>query len=517
MNKLTLLLAAATITVAASANAANITKANNSDSLDLATSWTGGVAPTTADVAQFDTSIIGTGTNTYSLGADVTWNQIRVDRTTATAGGLEIIQGAQTITLSGATGILLNSGVGASLQIDSNISLGATQSWVNGNNGGGRVITVNGNVNLNTFTLTASAGAAAASINVAGAISGTGGVTAGNNNVTLTLTGANSYTGSTSLSAGVIRVTGSGVLGGTAGSSTTAGNIFFTGATNNATALEFQTSANLGVASQIRFSNTTGTAGQGGILRYTGTTAQTLTQTLFCDTSIGMRVESNSVGGSLNLNGTFSGTNRPLYLGGTGTGNNTLTQAFVGTTGALNKYGTGTWSLAGTNTYSGGTTVSGGTLITGNTSALGNGSAAVTVNAGTLQIGNGTANTVTLGSGANLVIATGATLKFFAADSAIALQGAGSYTLGNSTLDLNGLFNAAGTYQLISGGNAAGGTQGALSFLNFDSTNFSAAFSGGNLVVSAVPEPSTYGLIGAGALAAVAFVRRRRKAAGIAA
>ena len=36
------------------------------------------------------------------------------------------------------------------------------------------------------------------------------------------------------------------------------------------------------------------------------------------------------------------------------------------------------------------------------------------------------------------------------------------------------------------------------------------------LTVSAVPEPSTYGLIGAGALATVALVRRRRKASGLA-
>ena len=34
------------------------------------------------------------------------------------------------------------------------------------------------------------------------------------------------------------------------------------------------------------------------------------------------------------------------------------------------------------------------------------------------------------------------------------------------------------------------------------------------LTATAVPEPSTYGLLGAGALAAVAFVRRRRKFAG---
>ena len=38
-----------------------------------------------------------------------------------------------------------------------------------------------------------------------------------------------------------------------------------------------------------------------------------------------------------------------------------------------------------------------------------------------------------------------------------------------------------------------------------------------NMQFSVVPEPSTYGLIGAGALASVAFVRRRRKLAGKAA
>jgi autotransporter-associated beta strand protein len=191
-------------------------------------------------------------------------------------------------------------------------------------------------------------------------------------------------------------------------------------------------------------------------------------------------------------------------------GNGSLRIGSAGITGT----GTQAVTLTGANTYTGATTIANGTLITGHASALGNGSAAVTVNGGVLQIGNGTANSVTLGAGANLVIANGATLKFFAADSAIGLQGAGSYTLGNSTLDLNGAFNAAGTYHLISGGNSGAGTQGTLSFSNFDNTNFTAAFASGDLVVTAVPEPSTYGLIGAGALAAVAFVHRRRKVAG---
>ena len=54
--------------------AATRTKANNADNLNLGSSWTNGVVPGSADVAQFDSTI--TGPLALSLGADTAWNQI---------------------------------------------------------------------------------------------------------------------------------------------------------------------------------------------------------------------------------------------------------------------------------------------------------------------------------------------------------------------------------------------------------------------------------------------------------
>jgi autotransporter-associated beta strand protein len=56
-----------------------------------------------------------------------------------------------------------------------------------------------------------------------------------------------------------------------------------------------------------------------------------------------------------------------LYLGGTGTGDNTLATAFTGT-GGLTKRDAGTWILTGTNTYTGDTTVMDGVLTVSGTS-----------------------------------------------------------------------------------------------------------------------------------------------------
>jgi hypothetical protein len=52
-------------------------------------------------------------------------------------------------------------------------------------------------------------------------------------------------------------------------------------------------------------------------------------------------------------------------------------------------------------------------------------------------------------------------------------------------------------------------------FSNLDGGGDNLRWAPANMQFTAVPEPSTYGMMGAGALAAVAFVRRRRKLAGI--
>lgn len=430
----------------------------------------------TADTLHFAESGVGTsGTVSLTTGSSISVGAVRLDRTGAagTLGNVVIgtVGDGFTLTLNGNTdysdsstsGIVLNSGTPnlSALTINTNIALGASQQWVNGRNSGGG-LTVNGAVNLGANTLSFFA-VTGATTTVNGNITGTGGLATNTGTGTTVLTSANGYTGSTALANGVLRVTGTGTLGGTSGSSTTAGNIFFTGATNNATALEFENAANLGAASQIRFSNGSGTAGQGGILRYIGTTDTTITKTLYCDTSIGLRIESDSVGGSLNVIGTFSQSNRPLYLGGTGTGDNTLTQSFTGS-GALTKYGAGKWILAGSNSYSGGTIINAGTLVAGvgdtstTVSAFGGSSRAVSLGdttgsnntslliGGAFTVGNtitvqtgSTGNTITLGgSTAAASSFTGASI-FLGSAGGVAVKDATFVAATGGSVDFTGI------------------------------------------------------------------------------
>ncbi len=230
------------------------------------------------------------------------------------------------------------------------------------------------------------------------------------------VTGANTYTGATVINQGTLRVSGTGVLGGATGSTGDESNIWFTSSNANAS-LEFETVANLGPADQIRFRNTGGTAGQGGALVYIGTTNQTLGKTLQCDSSVGIRLESNSVGGSLTVNGAFSQSNRGLYLGGTGTGDNTLAIAFAGS-GGLTKRGAGTWLLTAANTNTGGVTVEAGTLQVGAGSTTGSIAGNASVSGGaTLAFNRSDAVTYAgiVGGGGNLRKAGGGTLTLSAA------------------------------------------------------------------------------------------------------
>ncbi|NCX98890.1 MAG: hypothetical protein EBX35_10045, partial [Planctomycetia bacterium] len=275
---------------------------------------------------------------------------------------------------------------------------------------------------------------------------------------TQVLAGANTYTGTTTINQGTLKLTGTAVLGGAAGSTADANNIVF-GQSLDSGVLEFDSVANLGPADQIRFRNTGGTAGLGGALVYVGGSAETLSKTIQCDTSIGIRIESNSTGGSLTVNGPFIQTNRGIYLGGSGTGNNTLASVFTGT-GGLTKRGVGTWILSGVNTYSGNTTIEQGSLaFAADQSVTGGlvfGAANGATNNGGLDLGVGsatfasllvrtnsaTANTVTIGSGKTLTVTGAFTLGYDAAGgtgatrSNLTVSGAGAMSLTGTTVTI---------------------------------------------------------------------------------
>jgi len=363
----------------------------------------GGSLTIEADIAIANTQTFVASRNlTISGGVDLGANTLRF----WPAGGTTTVSGAISGTggisrVQSGTGSLVLSGVNTFTGNINNSTSGIITISGAGQIGGGSyagTIATTGQLNVNT----------SADQTLSGVISGIGGNIYKLGSGTLTLTAANTYTNYTAVGQGTLRVTGSGVLGGSSGSTADTGNIWFTSA-NSGGRLEFETVANLGAADQVRFRNTGGTTGNGGGLVYIGSTNQTLSKTLQCDSSIGIRLESDSVGGSLTFNGSLSQTNRSLFLGGTGTGNNTFATAFTGS-GVLTKRDAGTWILSAANTYSGATTISGGTLLVngslGNTSGVSVASGAVLGGTGSMSATISGAGLVSPGNSPGITTAT---------------------------------------------------------------------------------------------------------------
>ncbi len=98
--------------------------------------------------------------------------------------------------------------------------------------------------------------------------------------------------------------------------------------------------------------------------------------------------------------GTLSSSNRSITLGGTNTGDNTISGAIIDNIGgsggkvSVTKSGTGTWVLAGANSYSNGTSLNAGVLKIGGDHVLpsGAGKSNVNVNGGANTSSRGTLN-----------------------------------------------------------------------------------------------------------------------------
>ena len=259
------------------------------------------------------------------------------------------------------------------------------------------------------------------------------------------VSGNNTYTGATVINQGTLVVSGSGALGGASGLTTDEGNIWFTSANANAS-LHFETVANLGPADQVRFRNTGGTIGNGGALVYIGTGNETVSKTLQCDSSIGIRLESDSVGGSVTFDGSFSQSGRALFLGGTGTGNNTLATALT-TGSSMTKRGTGTWVLSAANTYTGATAVESGTLLVngslGNTSGVSVASGGVLGGSGSMAATISGAGLVSPGNSPGITTAT-AVDPTGGLDFALEFTATGSPSYSNTSASVNDVLRLTG-------------------------------------------------------------------------
>jgi autotransporter-associated beta strand protein len=390
--------------------------------------WTGGGATTnwsdpgnwggTAPVAG-DSLVFGSGatqlTSTNDFAPGTQFNSV-------TLGGSGYTIGGNGIALIG--GLDASAATGANAW-DVDTTLISNQTLNAGS--GAAALTVGGNLNTAGFTLTVAGGNG--SVEVDGAVSGSGGLVE-NNAGTLILGGspANTYTGATLVEQGTLLLSKS--AGNAVGGPLTVGG-------GSATALARLTASNqLGGAAVTVASPGTldlnGNSDAVGTLTLNGGTVTTEAGTL-------------TLGGGVTDTGTSSISGN-LALG-TGAGaftvnaSGTLTvSAAIGGAAGLTASGPGTLVLSGANTYGGGTTLAGGTLSLGTSSALGTGT--LTLNGGILTASGGAlslANALTVGG--NVTFGGSNALTF---GGPVTLTGSRTLTVNNSSTTLAGAVGESG-------------------------------------------------------------------------
>jgi autotransporter-associated beta strand protein len=384
-----------------------------------------------------------TGSNTYTGITTVSGNSILNIQNNTALGGT-------------ANGTTVASG--SALQLQNNITITGETLTLNGSGPGGntgilRNISGNnewqGNITLSAASRIHSD---SGNLTLSGIISGANNLTIGGTSVVI-LSGANTYSGTTSIIGGTLSI--------------------------NTLADSADSSVGNGTGSI-----SLGSGGSAGTLLYTGTGSST-NRTINLGGSAGNATIDQSGTGTLRFTSSFiSGAgNKTLTLQGSTAGIGEIAGAVVNNSAtnltSLTKNGNGTWILSGFNTYTGTTTINAGTLQIGNGSSTGNlsASSAITNNAtlvfnrsGTVTQGvdfangiSGTGNLTQAGPG-NLIINAANSYTGVTTVSNGTLTLSGSGTLGTSTititggtLDLGGS-SITNTFSSITGGTISNGT-----------------------------------------------------------
>jgi autotransporter-associated beta strand protein len=386
--------------------------------------------------------------NNNALGGTANGTTISTNGTLSLSGNITVAS-ENLVHNGGSPGFLRN--VSGNNAWNGNITISAGNSRINSDAG---LLTLSGNLILNSSVIFQGLSNTTVSGNVSGASTL---VIGANNQGTVTLSGNKTYTGETQVHRGTLSVdtlkdigtsssigTGVGVNAVQLGSGNYTGTLLYTGgATSSNRTFRI---GNPGIATDT----------SGGIIKNDGSGALVLSATTF------------------NVAYANATVSRTLTLGGTNTGNNTISGAIVdnnATTGriALVKADAGTWVLSGNNTYSGNTTISGGMLQISADSGLGTAPGAAT--AGHLNLNDatlGTTATMELNSnrgillggsqGGGIYVATGTTTYggIIAGPSrGFQKDGAGTLVLSGSNSYTGGTLVSAGTL-LVDGSLAAG-------------------------------------------------------------
>lgn len=462
--------------------AADVLKGNNTDALNLTTSWVGGATPTSSDVAVWDSTV--TATNTTTLGANLNWAGIRIANPTGT---VTIGNTADTTTLTlGSSGIDMSSAT-QNLQINSNLIATSAQTWSVASGRTLQIQTLNTNRTLTgsgNISLVNSTGSGTATFDFRPGSNGSTAFTA--------QAGFSGYTGNWTIGAGTLVKTlrnginawGSGTItlaGGTVGqrdnfSGTWTNNIILQDSTtsfiddfNTSGTRSLKLNGIISGSGNLTFQETNAGTNQNAETCYvlTGTNAMSGTVTVASgtflrvggdtgnDSSMGAGTTGTLGTATVTNNGTLSFTRNNAHtvansIGGSGLvniGSNNLTDTTVATGTAT---ATQIVTLNNANTYAGGTNVMNGTLLVNNITGSGTGTGTVTVSGGTLG-GNGNIAgavnvTGTLAPGTSIEsLSTGALTFNSGSTFAYELDSVG---LNGDLLDSSGNLNLNGTVTL---------------------------------------------------------------------
>ncbi len=455
------LLACLPLLPAMQVDAAEIQKANNALTLNLTTSWVGGVVPGASDIALFDSTV--TASKSAAIGGNLSWAGIKV---TDAVGIQAITTTAGSILTLGSSGIDMSSATGATLTVSANMDLTASQTW---NVATGRSLTVGGGaggVNTGNGTITLSGGGnfifgtssvlssgvvtsgplGIGTVNLENGIHLFSGTTASrtfynvvnlNGNIEVTMTGASSsafsFSGGLNIGSGtrtisIVNSNGSatnttlgfgGGVGGTYSQVTGSGVLVLENGNaadtpivsvrigNNVLTSDYAViSADLTIGSGVTVAaainnvltlDSDVTVNSGGYLNLSNNSGSSTAQT----------IGSLSGSGTVYDAATSAGTSTLAIDGGARTTRTTFSGVVQnGTVGIMSvtKSGSTTQEFSGANNYTGATTINGGTLIINGThiqSVAGNG---YTVNSGGTLGGSGRLSMNTISNTRNAVL-----------------------------------------------------------------------------------------------------------------